>query len=64
MSKRKVIVTPPLPKSIYVKREVDGDDSYLVTFENLEDATLDDADLVGIYELTATKTLRVTRSLE
>lgn len=61
MSKKK----PSLPKAIYVKRETDANDPnehYLTVDESI--ASMDDGDIVGIYELVETKTKRVTHNLK
>lgn len=44
-----------LPKKLYVYREQDGDDAYLLCYETLREcADLQENRQVGIYELTST----------
>lgn len=53
-----------LPKRIYVNRETDTNDpdaAYLMAAETTE--AIDDATVVGIYELVETKRIRVTRDM-
>lgn len=51
-----------LPKQIYVVREADRDETYLVVHEDYD--TIDDALKVGIYELKETVTKVIQHSLE
>jgi len=47
-----------LPKKVYVHREWDGDDWYLVADEKLADAAdKDEKRTVGVYELVETLTV-------
>lgn len=51
-----------LPKAVYITREVEDEDDYLMVWEDLD--SIDADTVVGLYELTAKKTMRVTRSLD
>ncbi len=53
-----------LPKRLYVKRvtEDDTDATWIVAAETTE--TMEHGDLIGIYELRETKTLKITRDLQ
>ena len=45
----------PLPKTLYVRRETDGDEDYLVAQETLrEQSDLDEKRIVGEYKLVQT----------
>jgi hypothetical protein len=55
-----------LPKRLYVKLEVDRSDptthAHLVADDTLE--SMNDGDVVGIYELHETRTMHVSRELK
>lgn len=49
------------PQKLYVYRDVDGEDTYLLCYETpRECADLQEDRLVGIYELTGTGTIAVS----
>lgn len=49
-----------LPKTVFIKREKDGDEHYLCIYEEEEDAVEDDGEVteVGVYELARVKRMR------
>lgn len=49
-----------LPATVYVKREIDGDQNYLCVYETEEDSVDDDGTVteVGVYELKRVKRMR------
>lgn len=55
---------PKFKSTIYVKQEVDGKNQYLGASDDLTDlADMGDSIQVAVYELVATKTLRVVPEL-
>lgn len=55
---------PKFKSTIYVKQEVDGKNQYLVASDDLMDlADMGESIQVAVYELAATKTLRVVPEL-
>jgi hypothetical protein len=52
------------PVKVYVKREPDDDNPYLIADESLDILDgMEDGDVVGIYALTEVRTVRVRREL-
>lgn len=51
MAKRKVDVkaSKAIPAEVFVQRVVDGNDTYLLVYENIEDIDLEQGDIVGAY---------------
>lgn len=49
-----------LPKTVYLKREIDGGENYLCVYEVEEDAVDDDGTVteVGVYEFKRVKRMR------
>jgi hypothetical protein len=49
-----------LPKTVFVRREQDGDENYLCIYEEENGAVDDDGEVaeVGVYELKRTKRMR------
>lgn len=63
--KSNTVKRPKLPIRVYVKREMDQNhpsESYLLLDETLD--SMEDGEVVGIYELVETKTMQVTRLLK
>lgn len=50
------------PKTIYITREQDGDDTYLFAWDDY--VGLKDKEVVGIYKLEAISKIRLTTELE
>lgn len=48
MAKRRVD-GKSIPEEVFVQRIVDGDDTFMVVYENLEDIDLEQGDIVGAY---------------
>jgi hypothetical protein len=54
----RLVAKKKLPKVIYVFREVDGDDSYLLCADDVEELSqMGEVRKVGVYELKEEKTL-------
>jgi hypothetical protein len=53
-----------LPNEIFVIKEKDGNDSYLIAFNSLDEIPMDqNGDSVGVYQLQETRKLKVTTEL-
>jgi len=48
-TKKKAFDPSNLPDTLYVQSVEDGDDSYLVAYENVDDIDLDNGNVVGVY---------------
>ena len=55
-----------LPGTVFIYREKDGDDSYLVVWETLEEAVegSEKGTLVGTYDLTHSGKYSITKSVK